>query len=132
VWIGTDSGELVRADAVLGLACAGGSLDAFCSDSRTVRLAGSACPGDFHVQLLDLLGRARVDDRRILVASRRYEREEGLAAASTGLTARSGWRPAGVPAVRGKLSRDRELRDFVADKLAARWSPEQGQPGAAG
>jgi hypothetical protein len=69
VWISADSGELVRADAIIGLQCAGGSADARCSDGRLVRLAGSGCPADFHVQLLAELDHAAAQDRWILIIS---------------------------------------------------------------
>jgi hypothetical protein len=69
VWIGTWAGELVRADAVTGLRCAGGCTEAVCADGRIVRLAESGCPPDFHVQLLRVLARARSDSRWLLVIS---------------------------------------------------------------
>ncbi len=69
VWIGTWAGELVRADAVTGLRCAGGCAEAVCADGRVVRLAESGCPPDFHVQLLRMLARARSDSRWLLVIS---------------------------------------------------------------
>jgi hypothetical protein len=75
VWIGTDSGELVRADAIIGLQCEGGSADARCSDGRVVRLAGSGCPADFHVQLLAELDRAAAQDRWIVVISPETSRD---------------------------------------------------------
>lgn len=69
MWISADSGELVRADAIIGLHCADGSADARCSDGRVVRLAGSGCPADFHVQLLAELVQAAAQDRWILIIS---------------------------------------------------------------
>jgi hypothetical protein len=67
VWISADSGELVRADAIIGLQCAGGSADARCSDGRLVRLADSGCPADFHLRLLAELDHAAAQDRWILI-----------------------------------------------------------------
>ena len=67
VWIGTAAGELVRADAITGLRCADGSAEAICSDGRIIRLAESACPPDFHLQLLRELARARTDTRWLVI-----------------------------------------------------------------
>ena len=69
VWIGTWAGELVRADAVIGLECADGTARAYCSDGRLVLLAESGCPPDFHVQLLRALERGGRDTRWMLVIS---------------------------------------------------------------
>ena len=78
VWIGTTAGDLVRADSVIGLACTGGSVDAFCCDGRILRLAESGCPADSHLQLLELLGRARSEDRWIQVISPETSRDGSL------------------------------------------------------
>jgi hypothetical protein len=68
-WVGTVGGQLVRADTITGLRCADGKADAFCSHGRLVTLAEPACPADFHLQLLQALGRAANDDRWLLVIS---------------------------------------------------------------
>jgi hypothetical protein len=75
VWIGTAEGELVRADMIAGLRCAGGSADAYCSDGRMVRLAGSGCPADFHVRLLGELARARGDSRWFVIIAAELSRD---------------------------------------------------------
>lgn len=74
VWIGTAEGELVRADMITGLRCAGGSADAYCSDGRMVRLTGSGCPADFHVRLLGELARARGDSRWFVIIAAEQSR----------------------------------------------------------
>jgi hypothetical protein len=69
VWIRTSSGELVRADAVVGLRNRDGAAEAVCSDGRSVRLAEPGCPPDFHARLLAHLARMQADDRWIWVIS---------------------------------------------------------------
>src|SRR5262249_9810027 len=67
VWVRGQEEVLVRADAIVVLACARGSLDAECVTGRTVRLADSECPGALQLALLDEIGRARADDRLAVV-----------------------------------------------------------------
>jgi hypothetical protein len=63
VWIRGQEEVLVRADAIIVLACARGGLDAECVTGRTVRLADSECPGALQLALLDEIQRAGADER---------------------------------------------------------------------
>jgi hypothetical protein len=49
---------MVRADAIIVLTCAPGSLDGECVNGRTVRLADSERPGPLLLTLLDEIRRA--------------------------------------------------------------------------
>lgn len=75
VWIGATDGELVRADRITGLRCAGGSTEAHCSDGRMVQLAGSGCPADFHARLLAELARARAEPRWFVIIAAEPSRD---------------------------------------------------------
>ena len=67
VWIRGQGGVLVRADAIIMLASAHGTLNAECAGGRTVRLADSECPGALQLALLDEIRRASADDRHAVV-----------------------------------------------------------------
>lgn len=63
VWVRGQGGVMVRADSIIALACADGSLDAECMTGRTVRLVDSGRPGALLLALLDEIGRAGADER---------------------------------------------------------------------
>jgi hypothetical protein len=63
VWVCGQEDVLVRADAIVVLACARGGLDAECVTGRTVRLADSECPGALQLALLDEIQRAGAEER---------------------------------------------------------------------
>jgi hypothetical protein len=63
VWVRGQGEVLVRADAIVVLASAGGGLDAECVTGRTVRLADSDCPSALQLALLDEIRRAGTDER---------------------------------------------------------------------
>jgi hypothetical protein len=67
VWIRAEGEVLVRADAIIVLACAPGGLDAECVNGRTVRLANSECPGALQLALLDEIRLAGADERLAVV-----------------------------------------------------------------
>lgn len=67
VWVRGQGGVMVRADAIIALACAPGSLNAECVTGRTVRLADSERSGALLLSLLDEIGRAGADDRFAVV-----------------------------------------------------------------
>ena len=50
VWVRSADGDLVRADAIVGLRCRDGDVEAWWP-AGWVRLAGPGCPPDFHAQL---------------------------------------------------------------------------------
>lgn len=67
VWIRGQEEILVRADAIIMLACAPDGLHAECVTGRTVRLADSGRPGALQLALLDEIERVRADDRLAVV-----------------------------------------------------------------
>jgi hypothetical protein len=69
IWVRSADGELVRADALIGLQCREGSVEASRADGRCIRLTESGCPPDFHVQLLDEIAKVNTDDRWIVIIS---------------------------------------------------------------
>ena len=75
VWVRGQGGVMVRADAIIALACAAGGLDAECVTGRTVRLADSGRPTSLALALLDEIGRAGADDRLAVVITPPAERD---------------------------------------------------------
>ena len=70
LWVKSDEGELVRSDVITGLRCRGGDVEANRVEGGVVRLAGPACPPDFHVALLRELERhSGYDDRWVVIIS---------------------------------------------------------------
>jgi len=74
VWVRGQGGVMVRADAIIALACAVDSLDAECVNGRTVRLADSECPGTLQLALLDEIRRAGADEPLAVVITPPVER----------------------------------------------------------
>jgi hypothetical protein len=69
IWVRSTDGDLVRADALIGLQCREGSVEVTRADGRCIRLTESGCPPDFHVQLLAEIAKADIDDRWIVIIS---------------------------------------------------------------
>jgi hypothetical protein len=78
VWVRGHGGVMVRADAIIVLACAAGSLEAECVNGRTMRLADSERPGPLLLALLDEIGRVGADDRLAVVISPPAERDTAV------------------------------------------------------
>lgn len=74
VWVRGLGGVMVRADAIIVLACAASSLDVECVNGRTVRLADSECPGVLQLALLDEIWRAGGDEPLAVVITPPAER----------------------------------------------------------
>jgi hypothetical protein len=74
VWVRGHGGVIIRADAIITLACAAGSLDAECVNGRTVRLADSERPGTLQLALLDEIRRAGADEPLAVVVTPPVER----------------------------------------------------------
>jgi hypothetical protein len=75
VWVRGQGDVLVRADAIIMLTSAHGSLNAECAGGRTVPLADSGCPGALQLALLDEIRRAGADDRHAVVIMPPAERD---------------------------------------------------------
>lgn len=75
VWIRAEGEVLVRADAIIVLACAPGGLDADCMNGRTMRLTDSECPGALQLALLDEIRLAGADERLAVVITPPAERD---------------------------------------------------------
>jgi hypothetical protein len=75
VWIRGQEEILVRADAIIMLACAPDGLHAECVTGRTVRLADSERPGILQLALLDEIRRAGADERLVVVITPPAERD---------------------------------------------------------
>ena len=65
---------MVRADAIIALACAVDNLDAECVNGRTVRLADTECLGALQLALLDEIRLAGADEPLAVVITPPAER----------------------------------------------------------
>jgi hypothetical protein len=74
VWVRGQGGVMVRADTIIAITCALGSLDAECVNGRTVRLAESECSGTLQLALLDEIRRAGADEPLAVVITPPAER----------------------------------------------------------
>jgi len=75
VWIRGTGDVLIRADAIIVLASADGSLNAECAGGRIVRLCDSECPVALQLALLNEIRRVGADDRHPVVITPPAEKD---------------------------------------------------------